>query len=132
MTNRTAAVLRQMREAIGWIDADVDGFDRSRFVADRRARQLVERNLEILSEGSRRIPRDLKATEPDVAWSALASLGNASRPPDDPRQHPRATRFISASGARATSLAADPLPPSVRWEYSIRADEKLRSWAARE
>ncbi|CAN5793419.1 hypothetical protein BH23DEI1_BH23DEI1_16330 [soil metagenome] len=101
MTNRTAAVLRQMREAIGWIDADVDGFDRSRFVADRRARQLVERNLEILSEGSRRIPRDLKATEPDVAWSALASLGNASRPPDDPPAAP--TRHKIHFSLRRTS-----------------------------
>jgi uncharacterized protein with HEPN domain len=79
MTNRTAAVLRQMRPAIGWIEEDIEGFDRPGFVADRRARQLVERNLEILSGGSRRIPRDLKATEPDVDWSALASLGNVLR-----------------------------------------------------
>ena len=48
MTKRTAVVLRQMREAIGWIEADIEGLDRSRFGADRRARQLVERNLEIL------------------------------------------------------------------------------------
>ena len=32
-----------------------------RFVADRRVRQLVERNLEIISEVSRRIPDRLKA-----------------------------------------------------------------------
>jgi uncharacterized protein with HEPN domain len=79
MTTRTAAVLRQMREAVGWIESDVEGFDVSRFVGDRRARQLVERNFEILSEASRRIPPDLKATEPDVDWIALANLGNVLR-----------------------------------------------------
>jgi uncharacterized protein with HEPN domain len=79
MMNRTAAALRQMREAIGWIEADTEGLDRTRFAADRRARQLVERNLEILSEASRRIPQDLKATEPNIDWSALASLGNVLR-----------------------------------------------------
>lgn len=79
MTTRTAAVLRQMREAVSWIESDVEGFDVTRFVDDRRARQLVERNLEILSEASRRIPPDLKATEPDVDWTALANLGNVLR-----------------------------------------------------
>ena len=79
MTNRTATVLRQMREAIGWIEADTEGLDRSGLELDRRAHQLVKRNLEILSEGSRRIPRDLQATEPDIDWPALASLGNLLR-----------------------------------------------------
>ena len=79
MTNRTVTVLRQMRAEIGWIEADTEGLDRSGVERDRRAHQLVERNLEILSEGSRRIPRDLKATEPDIDWSALASLGNVLR-----------------------------------------------------
>ena len=79
MTNHTATVLRQRREAIGWIEADTEGLDRSGVERDRRARQLAERNLEILSAGSSRIPRDLKATEPDIDWSALASLGNVLR-----------------------------------------------------
>ncbi len=79
MPSRTATVLRQMRQALEWIEADVDGFDLERFVGDRRARQLVERNLQVLSEASRRIPHDLKAGEPDVDWTGLASLGNVLR-----------------------------------------------------
>jgi uncharacterized protein with HEPN domain len=79
MPDRTLAVLRQMRDAIEWIESDIEGFDVVRFTGDRRTRQLVERNLEILSEGSRRIPEILKATEPDVDWVALASLGNVLR-----------------------------------------------------
>jgi uncharacterized protein with HEPN domain len=68
-----------MRQALEWIEADVDGLDLERFVGDRRARQLVERNLQVLSEASRRIPHGLKAGEPDVDWAGLASLGSALR-----------------------------------------------------
>jgi uncharacterized protein with HEPN domain len=37
-------------EAIANIEMDTAGFDFEKFRVDRRARQLVERNLEILSE----------------------------------------------------------------------------------
>jgi hypothetical protein len=47
-------------------------------VTDRRARQLAERNLGI-SEASRRIADDLKATEPDVPWQDIAGIGNVLR-----------------------------------------------------
>ena len=53
--------------------------DFERFVADRRVRQLVERNLEMISEASRRIPDRLKATEPDVPWQEIAGIGNVLR-----------------------------------------------------
>lgn len=74
MARPTAAALGQMLDSVGWMEVDVDGFDVSRFVGDRRTRQLVERNLEILSEASRRVSSDHKATEPAVDWTALASL----------------------------------------------------------
>ena len=53
-------------QAIANIEADTVGLDFEKFAADRRVRQLVERNLEILSEASRRIPDHLEAAEPDV------------------------------------------------------------------
>ena len=53
--------------------------DFEKFAADRRVRQLVERNLEILSEASRRIPDHLKAAEPDVPWREIAGIGNVLR-----------------------------------------------------
>lgn len=81
MPSRIGTILRQMRQALEWIEADIDGVDLERFVGDRRTRQLVERNLGVLSEASRRIPHDLKAREPDVDWTGLASLGNVLRHP---------------------------------------------------
>jgi uncharacterized protein with HEPN domain len=66
-------------QAIANIEADTAGLGFERFVADRRVRQLVERNLEIISEASRRIPDRLKATEPEVPWQEIAGIGNVLR-----------------------------------------------------
>jgi uncharacterized protein with HEPN domain len=43
-------------EAIANIEEDIAGHDFDSFRSDRRAKQLVERNLEIISEASRRLP----------------------------------------------------------------------------
>ena len=66
-------------EAVENIRADIDGHDFESFRKDRRARQLVERNLEILSEASRRLPDELKRQEREVEWGKLAGLGNILR-----------------------------------------------------
>ena len=65
--------------AIANIEADTTGHDAESFRADRRTRQLVERNLEIISEASRRLPEDLKAKEPTIPWKAIAGIGNVLR-----------------------------------------------------
>ncbi|MDE0150264.1 MAG: DUF86 domain-containing protein [Rhodospirillaceae bacterium] len=66
-------------EAIANIEDDLAGHTFDSFCADRRTRQLVERNLEIVSEASRRLPDDLKAGEPEIDWRAIASIGNVLR-----------------------------------------------------
>jgi uncharacterized protein with HEPN domain len=55
------AYVEDILEAIANIEADTDGLDFDQFAADRRVRQLVERNVEIISEASRRLPDDIKA-----------------------------------------------------------------------
>lgn len=74
-------------EEIANIEADTAGHDFESFRADRRTRQLTERNLEIISEASRRLPRELKEAEPGIAWSAIAGIGNVLRH-DYHRSHP--------------------------------------------
>ena len=71
--------LTHIEEAIANIEADISGCDYDRFRKDRRVRQLVERNLEILSEASRRIPEDVKAKEPDIRWKEIAGIGSVLR-----------------------------------------------------
>lgn len=66
-------------EAIANIEEDIAGLDFERFRADRRARQLVERNLEIISEASRRLPSELKEAEHGIPWNQIAGFGNVLR-----------------------------------------------------
>lgn len=66
-------------EAIANIEADTEQHDFEMFRKDRRARQLVERNLEILSEASRRLPQEFKEWEADIPWRAIAGIGNVLR-----------------------------------------------------
>ena len=69
----------RMLDAIANIEADIAGHDFDSFRADRRAKQLVERNLEILSEASRRLPEAMKAEEKGIDWMAIAGIGNVLR-----------------------------------------------------
>jgi len=71
--------VRHILEAIENIGADTAGYDFEKFRRDRRARQLVERNLEILSEASRRLPDELKEHEAAIPWQAIAGIGNVLR-----------------------------------------------------
>lgn len=68
-----------MLEAIANIEADTAGYDFERFRKDRRVRQLVERNLEIISEASRRLPQAAKDIEARIPWRAIAGIGNIIR-----------------------------------------------------
>ena len=73
MDKDSAIYVRHMLDAIANIEADIAGYDFERFRADRRTRQLVERNLEILSEASRRLPEELKVDEAHIPWRAMFS-----------------------------------------------------------
>ncbi|HVS75831.1 MAG TPA: HepT-like ribonuclease domain-containing protein [Steroidobacteraceae bacterium] len=68
-----------MLEAIANIESDTAGLDFERFRKDRRVRQLVERNLEIISEASRRLPQSAKDAEGAIPWRAIAGIGNVIR-----------------------------------------------------
>jgi len=71
--------VRHILDAIANIETDTAGYDFEKFRKDRRARQFVERNLEILSEASHRLPKELKELEADIPWRAIAGIGNVLR-----------------------------------------------------
>ena len=79
MEKDPAIYVRHILEAIANIETDIAGYDFERFRADRRTRQLVERNLEILSEASRRLPNEYKDREAQISWRAIAGIGNVLR-----------------------------------------------------
>lgn len=71
--------LHDILRSIAWIEEDTKGATAVQFAQNRRTRQLVERNLEIISEASRRIPKALKAQHSDIPWREIAGIGNVMR-----------------------------------------------------
>src|SRR6266403_3952471 len=55
------------------------GFDYDTFRDDARTVYAVTRCLEIISEASRRLPDELKARHPAIAWKEMAGAGNIYR-----------------------------------------------------
>src|SRR5947207_15961628 len=55
------------------------GFDRASFKQDVKTVYAVTRCLEIISEASRRLPDDLQARHPSIAWRDMAGAGNVYR-----------------------------------------------------
>jgi uncharacterized protein with HEPN domain len=71
--------LRHVLEAVARIEAQTAGKSWEAYLADWVTRDVVERNLERISEASRHIPTDLKARHPSVGWRLVADLGNVLR-----------------------------------------------------
>jgi uncharacterized protein with HEPN domain len=57
----------------------VRGFTLTTFKNDLRTIYAVTRCLEIISEASRRLPDEIKARHPSIAWKQMAGAGNVYR-----------------------------------------------------
>jgi len=73
------AALRDMLHHIDLASQFVAGLEYEAFLADTRTLFAVTRCLEIISEASRRIPAEIKARYPSIAWKDMAGAGNIYR-----------------------------------------------------
>ena len=64
---------------ISTLPATRSGLRRHTFRADLRTVYAVTRCLEIISEASRRLPDEMKARRPSIAWRDMAGAGNVYR-----------------------------------------------------
>jgi Protein of unknown function DUF86 len=80
------------------------GLDYEAFVADPRTVYAVTRCLEIISEASRRLPDNVKARHPSIAWKDMAGAGNIYR--------------VAAAHQAAHDELLDPLAP---WGHIVPA-----------
>jgi uncharacterized protein with HEPN domain len=55
-------------------DLSLEGFE-----ADWQKQWLVERGVEIISEASRHLTKELKGRHPQIPWSKVAGIGNVLR-----------------------------------------------------
>jgi uncharacterized protein with HEPN domain len=68
-----------MREAIEGIRQTLDGKSYDQFASVWHLQKATERGLEIISEASRAISDELKLSEPEIPWQAIAAIGNILR-----------------------------------------------------
>lgn len=52
------------------------GMDKSALFSDRKTRDAVLRNIELIGEAARHIPEEWKATQPAVPWSNIVGTRN--------------------------------------------------------
>ena len=68
-----------MLEAIGAIERVTVGKTLADYSANPDMAAAVERYIERLSEASRHVPDELKASQPQMEWRAIADVGNVLR-----------------------------------------------------
>ncbi len=78
-SERVDGALRDILHHINLAEQFVAGYDRDKFKADIRAIYATTRCLEIISEASRRLPHELKAPHPQIAWKQMTAAGNVYR-----------------------------------------------------
>jgi uncharacterized protein with HEPN domain len=71
--------LNDIQHHIAMAQGFVVGMSYDTFRDDLRTTYAVIRCLEIISEASRRLPDDLKARHPSIAWKNMAGAGNIYR-----------------------------------------------------
>ena len=76
LSDTATRALRDMAHHMDLAATFAAGFDFERFRDDPRTVYAVTRCLEIISEASRRLPDDLKARHPAIAWQQMAAAGN--------------------------------------------------------
>jgi uncharacterized protein with HEPN domain len=61
-------------EAIGSIKEYTHGMGYEEFIQDKRTRDAVVRNLEIIGEAAKNIPESVKEKYPEVNWKAITGM----------------------------------------------------------
>jgi uncharacterized protein with HEPN domain len=66
--------LDDILEAISNIEEDTSGISYEGFVADRRRRDAVIRNFQVIGEAIKNLPDDLKEGYPETNWKKIAGF----------------------------------------------------------
>jgi uncharacterized protein with HEPN domain len=73
------AARREIAHHIDLANHFAEAFDFVAFRDDLRTVYAITRCLEIISEASRRLPDEVKARHPSIAWKNMAGAGNIYR-----------------------------------------------------
>jgi uncharacterized protein with HEPN domain len=79
MARKVGHLLHDILENIERVQSGLSGKSYYEFQRDWTVRFAVQRAIEIISEASRRLPGDIKATRPEIHWRSIAGIGNVLR-----------------------------------------------------
>jgi uncharacterized protein with HEPN domain len=79
MVRRVLPAINDILDAIAGIEGAVAGKTFEDFEAEWLLRRAIERAIEIISEASRRIPPEIKMTQPEIPWRDVETIGNILR-----------------------------------------------------
>lgn len=68
--------LHDIKEAVKKIETFTKGFTFEEFAQDIKTVDAVIRNLEILGEAAKHIPKRVKEEHPDIDWKAIGGMRN--------------------------------------------------------
>jgi uncharacterized protein with HEPN domain len=71
-----ALALEDMQEAILTIEHYVEGYSFDTYTTDKKTRDAVVRNFEILGEAATHVPEDVRAMAPGIPWNRVTGLRN--------------------------------------------------------
>ncbi len=79
MKRRVDHTIQDILETIERVQGKIASKSFVEFNSDWELRFIVQRAIEIISEGTRRLPDELKATRPDIDWRSIAGIGSVLR-----------------------------------------------------
>ena len=79
MERKVSHVVHDLVETIERVQGKIAGKTFADFENDWELKFIVQRGIEIISEASRRIPDELRATRPEIEWRSVADIGNFLR-----------------------------------------------------
>ena len=71
--------IHDILETIARVEEKVAGKSFEAFQAGWEFRFAVQRAIEVISEATRPLPDELKATRPEIHWPSVAAIGNVLR-----------------------------------------------------
>jgi uncharacterized protein with HEPN domain len=79
MARKVGHAIHDILEAIARVEEITNGKTFGEFEANWQLQWMVQRALEIISEASRALPKELTSMRPDIPWPRVAGLGNVLR-----------------------------------------------------
>jgi uncharacterized protein with HEPN domain len=71
--------LHDILETIDRVESKVAGKSFDEFRSDWEFKFVMQRAIEVISEATRRLPDELKASKPEIHWRSIAATGDVLR-----------------------------------------------------